>query len=299
MTDRTPHSTRRVPVHGHEVVAYEFGHGDDVLFCLNGGPGLPCDYVRDSHARLADHGYRVVAFDQLGCGASDRPIDGSLWTLARYVEEVEIVRVTLGLGRVHLLGQSWGTWLGIEYALTYPNAFKTLTLADGAADIPHLVTELDRLRGALGSETVAMMLRHEAEGTLDHPEYKGAISILNYRHVCRLQEWPPELKRSLDDWNMAPYQALQGPNEFCYTGSLKDWNRVPDLHRITQPTLVLCGLHDELTPACALRMHAALPESRIRVFQNSSHCPFLEEPDAYFAVLQAFLDEHRGLPALP
>lgn len=291
---RQADEVRRVPVHGHEVVTYSFGAGDEVLFCLNGGPGLPCDYVRDSHSRFAGDRFRVVAFDQLGTGASDRPDDVSLWTLERYVEEVEIVRTTLGLGAVHLLGQSWGTWLGIEYALTHRQAFKTLILADGAADIPHLVGELERLRGALGVETVAMMQRHEAEGTLDHPEYKGAVDILNYRHVCRLPVWPDAVKSSLDRWNMAPYMAIQGPNEFCYTGSIKDWNRVPDLPSITQPALVLCGLHDELTPACSRLIHQGLPNSRIKVFPNSSHMPFWEEPDAYFAVLQAFLDAHVG-----
>jgi len=249
--------------------------------------------VRDAHSRLVDHGFRVVAFDQLGCGASDRPKDASLWTLARYVEEVEIVRNFLGLGVVHLLGQSWGTWLGIEYALTYPDAFKTIILADGSADIPHLVSELERLRGALGAETIAMMQRHEAEGTTDHPEYKGAIDVLNYRHVCRLQEWPAAVKRSLDEWNMDPYMAIQGPNEFCYTGSIKDWRRVDQLHRITQPGLVLCGLHDELTPACSRLIHQGLPNSEIKVFPNSSHMPFWEEPEDYFKVLVGFLEKNR------
>ena len=291
---RQAHEITRVPVHGYEVVAYSFGTGKEVLFCLNGGPGLPCDYIRDCHSQLAGDTYRVVCFDQLGCGASDRPDDDSLWTLERYVEEVEIVRTTLGLGKVHLLGQSWGTWLGTEYALTYPDAFKTLILADGSANIPHLVSELERLRAALGPETVAMMQRHEAEGTLDHPEYKGAIDILNYRHVCRLQVWPDAVNASLGDWNMAPYRAIQGPNEFCYVGSIKDWNRVPDLHRITQPALVLCGLHDELTPACSALIHRNLPNSSIHVFPNSSHLPFWEEPEAYFAVLRAFLDRHGG-----
>ena len=101
------------------------------------------------------------------------------------------------------------------------DALKTVILEDTAADIPHLVSELERLRGALGSETVAMMLRHEAEGTLDHPEYQAAITILNYRHVCRLAQWPAPVKRSLDDWNMGPYGAIQGPNEFLYTGNLE------------------------------------------------------------------------------
>jgi proline iminopeptidase len=213
--------------------------------------------------------------------------------LERYVEEVEIVRNFLGLGVVHLLGQSWGTWLGIEYALTYPDAFKTIILADGSADIPHLVSELERLRGALGAETIAMMQRHEAEGTTDHPEYKGAIDVLNYRHVCRLQEWPAAVKRSLDEWNMDPYMAIQGPNEFCYTGSIKDWRRVDQLHRITQPGLVLCGLHDELTPACSRLIHQGLPNSEIKVFPNSSHMPFWEEPEDYFKVLVGFLEKNR------
>jgi proline iminopeptidase len=294
MPYRQPDETRRIPVHGHEVVTYSFGTGPEVLFCLNGGPGLPCDYVRDSHSRLADAGYRVVCFDQLGCGASDRPTDPKFWTLERYVEEVEIVRTALNLGTVHLLGQSWGTWLGIEYALTYPTNFKTITLADGAADIPHLVTELERLRGALGSETIAMMQRHEAENTIDHPEYQAAITVLNYRHVCRLQTWPDAVNASLADWNMGPYKAIQGPNEFCYTGSIKNWQRTEQLHRITQPALVLCGLHDELTPACSRLIHQSLPNAQIKVFPNSSHMPFWEEPEDYFKTLGDFLDQNKG-----
>ena len=70
MRERKPDQTRRVAVHGPEVMTYSFGQGDEVLLCLNGGPGLPCDYVRDSHSMLAEHGYRVVIHDQLGTGAS-------------------------------------------------------------------------------------------------------------------------------------------------------------------------------------------------------------------------------------
>jgi len=283
-----------IDVGGHRLVAYSFGTGDEVVLCLNGGPGLPCDYVRESHSWLADHGYRVIAYDQLGCGESDFPDDMSLWTVPRYASELEIVRKALGLGRVHLLGQSWGTFLAIEHSLDYPGGLKTLILQNGAGDIPHLVTELERLRSALGPETVAMMLRHEADGTLDHPEYQGAITVLNYRHVCRLQEWPGPVKRSLDHWNMVIYQAMQGPNEFTFTGNYSNWNRLADLHAITAPALVTCGLHDELTPACSARLHRALPNSTIKVFQNSAHMPFFEEPKAYAETLLGFLDRNCG-----
>tara|TARA_B100001939_G_scaffold300374_1_gene276301 strand:+ start:13423 stop:14322 length:900 start_codon:yes stop_codon:yes gene_type:complete len=292
--ERKPDQVVKVKLReGYNVVAYSFGTGEEVLFCANGGPGLPCDYIRDSHSVLVEKGYRVIAWDQLGCGASDRPEDSSLWTVGRYVEEAEQVRQALGLEKIHFLGQSWGTWLGIEYALKYQKNLRSLILANGAANIPHLVSELNRLRNALGSETVAMMLRHEAQGTLDHPEYQAAITVLNYRHVCRLDEWPAALRKSLGDWNMGPYMTMQGPNEFTYTGNMKDWNRVPDLPKITVPVLVIVGMYDELTPACSMKIHQALPNSTIRVFENSSHMPFFEEAEAYFLELHRFLEKNR------
>jgi proline iminopeptidase len=286
--------TISVRVDGYQVVTYSYGEGDEVILCLNGGPGLPCDYLRDAHGFIAEHGYRVIAYDQLGCGRSDRPKDKSLWTISRYAREVETVRKALGLGEVHLLGHSWGGWLGIDYAITHNHGIKSCIFASTCADMPHLVSELNRLRGALGSETVQMMLRHEAEGTLDHPEYQAAITILNYRHVCRLDEWPAPVRRSLEDWNMDVYGTMQGPNEFLYTGNLKDWNRIPDLHAITQPCLITVGMHDELTPACAMRMHRALPDAKLVIFKNSAHMPHWEEPDKYFPVLLDFLASSRS-----
>lgn len=285
-----PDAVVDVVVDGFSVKTYSFGSGDNVVLCANGGPGLPCDYLRDSHSCLKDKGYRVVAWDQLGTGSSDRPTDPSLWTIERYVEETETVREALNLGKVHLLGQSWGGWLGIEYALTYQENLKTLILENTAADIPHLVTELNRLREALGPETVAMMQRYEAMGMLDHPAYQAAVTLLNYRHVCRLDEWPAPVNRSLDDWNMGPYETMQGPNEFLYTGNIANWNRIPDMHKIKVPCLITTGQHDELTPDCARRMKVALPDAELHVFPNSSHMPFFEEPDAYYPVLLKFLE---------
>jgi proline iminopeptidase len=291
--EMTPDDRIEVTVDGFRVVAYSFGSGSETVFCLNGGPGLPCDYLRESHSCLVDQGYRVVAFDQLGTGASERPEDATLWTISRYVEETETVRKALGLGRVHMLGHSWGGWLAIEYALSYHDNLRTLILEDTVADMPHLIVELERLRAALGSETVAMMQKHEAQGTFDHPEYAAAVTILNYRHVCRLPHWPAPVRRSLDDWNMGPYATMQGPNEFLYVGNLKDWNRVPDLPKITVPVLITHGEYDELTPACGLRMKQGLPNAELRIIANASHMPFYENPEVYYPILTEFLSRHR------
>jgi proline iminopeptidase len=291
---RKPDEFVRVSVPGGRVAVYSYGKGKEVLLCLHGGPGCTCDYVRDSHSFLADHGYRVVVFDQLGSGRSDKPKDKSLWNIPRFVEEVETVRSTLGLGRVHLLGQSWGTWLGTEYCLEHLDNVKTFIIANGSGSVPQTVAEMNRLRADLGAETVAMMLRHEAEGTTDHPEYMAAIIILYHRHLCRADPWPLAVKRSIEGVSMDVYGTMWGPNEFCCVGTLKDWNRLPDMHRITVPTLILTGMHDELTPNCAMAMQRELPKSELHILKNSAHMPFWEEPATYFEILRKFLDSHRS-----
>jgi proline iminopeptidase len=210
VSERAPDKTIRIAVDGHEVVAYSYGAGSETLLLANGGPSMACDYLREPHAHLADAGFRVVAWDQLGCGASDKPLDASLWTIERYAAEAEAVRLALGLGPVHLLDQSWGKFLALEYALAYPQGLKSLIIANGAADIPRLLGEMRRLCGALGPETEEMMQRHEAQGSLDHPEYEAAITLLYRRHVCRLDEWPAALNRSFAGMNMTVYEAMWG-----------------------------------------------------------------------------------------
>lgn len=284
-----PNEVIKVPVDGHQVVTYSYGSGENVILLLNGGPGLPCDYLRDPHIYLAKKGYRVVAFDQLGCGLSDRPKDPKFWDISRYVEEVEKVRQHLALGKVHLVGSSWGGWLSIEYSLKYKINVRSLVLLNTCGDLPHLTTELNRMRNALGSETESMMLHHEAMGSYDHPEYQAAITILNYRHVCRLKEWPKSLLASVNDWNMDPYMEMQGPNEFLYIGNLKDWKRLDRMHQLDMQCLIVTGSHDEIGPACAKRMHNVMPNSEVVVFPNSSHVPFYEEPASYFPVFESFL----------
>lgn len=138
------------------------------------------------------------------------------------------------------------------------------------------------------------MAAHEAEGTTAHPEYQAAVIILGYRHLCRLPKWPAPLQRSHDGMNMDIHGSMWGPNEMTCIGTLRDWSVVDRLHRITQPALVISGTHDEVTPAVAAQIHRGLPNSEIKVFPNSSHTPFFEEPEAYFAVLRNFLDRNRG-----
>jgi proline-specific peptidase len=93
------------------------------------------------------------------------------------------------------------------------------------------------------------------------------------RHVCRLQEWPDCLNRTVAnlDGNQV-YMTMNGPNEFTVIGNLKGWDRTERLHEISEPVLITVGRYDEITPACAETMHARLPKSWLVVQRLVQTC---------------------------
>ena len=286
---------KKITVDGHSVTTYSEGSGDDILLVLHGGPGVPCSYVRDAHLRYAKEGFRVVSWDQLGCGESDRPDDPSLWQIPRFVEEVETVRTTLGLGKVYLLGNSWGGMLSTEYCLKYQDNVHCAVIGNIAFSMPLLQDGFRRVKQNLGDETVRMMALRESEGTTDHPEYKAAVDILLYRHLCRMEEWPEAVASALDEGNRGrgPMTAMFGPHLFNCTGNLRDWDRNDDLHRITIPVMLVSGEHDYVLPEFVNMATDYFPDVEYVMCRGAGHMPFWETPDVYHPRVSAFLNKHR------
>lgn len=182
-----------VPFRGFNVWYRIVGEREDSgklpLLCLHGGPGVGHDYLEPLEAMGAT-GRRVIFYDQLGCGRSDHPHDPSMWTVELFVGELALVRSALGLDHVHILGQSWGGMLAMQYALTQPAGLAGLIVANSPASIPLFVSETNRLREYLPSEVQQTLLRHEAAGTTDDPEYEEAMMVFYRRHVCRVGPRP-------------------------------------------------------------------------------------------------------------
>src|SRR2546422_751177 len=146
------------------------------VVCLHGGPGATHDYLL-SLEDLAQFGYRVVLMDQLGCGKSERPRGTDLYTIEHNVEEVEAMRKALRLGRVHLMGSSYGGALAIATALKYQRNLRSLVITGGLASIPLTVREMRRLVKTLPPTTQAAIAKYEAVGDYQHPEYLAAVDV--------------------------------------------------------------------------------------------------------------------------
>jgi proline-specific peptidase len=281
---------RRVEVTGGSVWTARLGprQGTPVLL-LHGGPGAASDYMHPLAERLADH-RPVAVYDQLGCGRSDHPDDTSLWTVDRSVAEVDQVRAALGLERCHLLGQSWGGWLAIEYMTRGTRGVERLVLASTSAGIPEFMAGARGLIEELPEPHRTVLIELGAKEEYDHPDYQAAVDVFYHRHLCRADPWPDALLRSSAqmDGNQV-YLTMNGPTEFDVIGRLREWDRTADLGRIDVPTLVTCGRYDEITPSCSETITGGIPDARMHVFEQSAHCAHLEEPDDYARIVEAFL----------
>jgi len=248
-----------------------------VLLCLHGGPGGTHLPLAAGLSPLAEK-RRVVFYDQLGSGDSDRPDDPSLWTVETFVEQLRSVRDGLGLDEIHLFGSSWGGMLALEYAFTEPPGLKSLILNSTPTSAPRWAEEAERLFADLP---------RGLDGEQAEEEFKR-------RHICRLDPEPEVLARSRAKSGKAVYEAMWGPNEFTVIGTLKDWDVIGRLGEIDVPTLITSGRHDECTPTLVEPLHAGVAGSEWVLFEDSAHMAYLEEPERYLQVVRAFLDRVEG-----
>jgi L-proline amide hydrolase len=272
------------------------------LVVLHGGPGMAHDYVRNIAALADETGRTVVHYDQVGCGRSSHRPDApaEFWTPALFVEEFRNVIAALGLPRYHLLGQSWGGMLGSEIAVTQPDGLVSLSICNSPASMTLWVEGANELRARLPEAVRSALDRHEADGTIQDPEYLDATREFYERHVCRVVPMPQDFvdtEAQLAD-DPTVYFTMNGVNEFFVTGTLADWTIVDRLDRVAVPALVIAGEFDEATPATWAPYVERIPDVRSQVFADASHCTHLEHPEAFRALVGDFLAEHDGAAAV-
>ena len=263
------------------------------LVIAHGGPGCTHDYV-DTFRDIALSGRAVIHYDQLGNGRSthlpQQPAD--FWQPALFLNELDNLLRYLDIADNYaLLGQSWGSMLGPEHAVTQPTGLKALIIANSPASMALWLQGAAELRAQLPADVQKTLLEHEAAGTLDSAEYKAASAIFYQRHVCRLDPWPPEVRRTFDAMDADPtvYHAMNGPTEFHVIGSMKEWTIIDRLAQIQIPVLLISGRYDEATPEVVQPFMDHILGARWVIFEASSHMPHVEERDLCMKTVSDFL----------
>ena len=289
---RIPISTPKGDFH---VWTKRFGNNPTAkLLLLHGGPAATHEYFEAADSYLPGANIEYYYYDQLGSGYSDQPDDPDLWQVDRFVDEVEQVRLALGLdaGNFFLLGHSWGGILATEYALKYQRHLKGLVISNMMMSIP-AYNEYARsvLMPAMDQEVLAEIQRLEAAGDTETPRYMELLTEHYHQHVLRLpaDQWPEPVLRSFAHVNRSIYVPMQGPSELGASGILANWERTNDLESIEVPTLVIGATYDTMDPAHMEMVAGRIPHGRFLLCRNGSHMSMYDDQVTYFRGLIDFI----------
>lgn len=264
------------------------------LVLVHGGPGSTHNYFEVLDRLAEEDGRAIVMYDQLGCGLSATPSRPDLWHAKTWIEELIQLRKHLGLDEIHLLGQSWGGMLAIQYACEYkPEGIKSYILSSTLPSAKLWEKEQRRRIKYLPQEMQDAIAKAEATGDYSSEEYKVAEAEFMRRHCAgEVTEDSPECLRRPKIAGTESYITAWGPNEFTPTGTLKDFDFMDEIEHIQEPCLITSGVDDLCSPLIAKIMYDKIPNSEWELFEYSRHMPFVEETDKYIDILIKWLNKH-------
>jgi len=263
------------------------------LVLLHGGPGSTHNYF-EVLDKVARDGRAVIMYDQLGCGFSATPSRPDLWNAQTWIDELIQLRKHLGLNEIHLLGQSWGGMQAIQYACDYkPNGIKSYILSSTLPSASIWEKEQRRRVSYLPKEMQEAIAQAEKTNDYSSEEYQRAEVEFMIRH-CAGEITPdsPECLRRPKVSGTESYITAWGQNEFCPSGTLKNFDFTREIEDIKEPCLVISGLLDLCSPLIAKTMYDKIPNSEWELFEYSRHMPFVEENDKYIETLNKWLNKN-------
>jgi proline iminopeptidase len=259
------------------------------LIAHSGGPGADArDW--DDFAKIDDF-VTIVAIHPRGSGLSG-PAAGDAYLLPEYATDVEALRNHLGLEKPMLMGWSHGGMVAQQYAFTYPDSISKLILFDTSAYFGEFLNDVEaavqEFKNEPWFEDSLAALKKEWAGEYETDEDMGRL-------------WQSEKKFYFKKFNKNAQAYCERTSEsLIKVAPLRVFNEKeaptfdlrPQLANIKAPTLVIVGRHDFITNvAMAEEMTRHIPNARMEVFEESGHYGFIEEPEKFYRVVKAFVEE--------
>jgi proline iminopeptidase len=251
------------------------------IIVVNGGPGLSHIYMiqNDVWNRLAQT-RQIIFYDQRGTGKSKSVRAGASMDISAQVADLEAVRSHFAFSKVDLVGDSFGGFLSMAYAVAHPEHFHKLVLSDSAPpalkDIVHL---LPQVFPDIEEEDEALRKK------LGDTDEAAQQELLNHFRMIFYDE--DLLHRYLANVKDLEYTPSTG-NAVGQAASKIDMTA--ELPKFSFPVLVITGRYDmNVAPLTAWRMYKAIHGAKLIIFAKSGHLPSYEEPDKYVQVVNTFL----------
>ena len=278
-------------VNGTELFVHREGAGEPVMV-VHGGPVLDHGYLTGPLRPLTD-AFELVWFDQRLSGRSAGTVDSASVRLDTLVADIEAIRAELGLGRVHLMGHSWGGLLAMKYATAYVDHLRSLVLLSPMPPSAALWQEEQQALAAARepADTAGMgALRSSDAVARGDPAAIQALLRLSFRG----QFHDPALADSLAFHIPDDYGARS--RQFGYLmGDLAGYDLRGELSTVDVPTLLVYGREEVGARIGRDALVQGIPGAKAVAIADAGHFPFMERPTEFVRVVRAFL---RGVEAV-
>jgi len=270
------------------------GTGPDTLIMIHGGPGLTMDYFLEDLAPLAKH-HALLFYDQRGTGRSTLASDSISLDAQRFVEDVEAIRKHFGIGRLKLLGHSWGSAVVALYAIRYPEHLSQIIIVGALPLQQYQLTEaFKQLEAKRDSSTLKRMNELRATRLADpgNSEVCSAYYTLWFEPFFGNHN---RANRSKGDFCAGTLESRRNKmlsvDKFTMA-SLGPWDWRSSLSQVKVPALVIHGTMDPLPLSGAKAWASVLPNGQLLLLDGIGHFPYLEAPDRFFEKVNEFLQRN-------
>ncbi len=262
------------------------GQGQPVLF-LSGGPGVSSDQLSGISSRLSS-AFRCILFDQRGTGKSHTsPFDSTTINLRQSMEDITLLLRHLDIGKITIVGHSWGAMLAMSYAINNPQKVSRLVLiGPGPLDMSGYALVEDNITSR--SSRAEKIFMKEAEDSISQGtaskellrEYNKTFTSHLFYDALRADSLMAAIKASLN--NRITDLMLQDLARIRY--DVKS-----GLSGLEIPMLVVCGRQDPVGLFSTILIKDLNKNARICWIEKSGHFPWVEEPEPFYAELLSFL----------
>lgn len=278
--------SRTIEVNGVRLVYDDSGKGDGqkvAIVTLHGGPGMSSRAGDWAAFQPLTDTYRLISYDQRGNGESE---DGEPYSHAQFVDDLEALRTGLNLGKIVVLGGSYGGFLALEYALAYPQNLHAVILRDTAASNRFQDTSKRRALESefpMDEETLDRLFSGQIR---DNDDFRASFAMIQPLYTVER-----DLSAEAERLALIPFRYET--HNWAFSRNQPNYDLVDRLPGITVPVLVTVGRHDWITPLEASEELAShLLKGELVVFERSGHSPQLEEQSLYLQTVRAFLARH-------
>lgn len=278
--------SQAITVNGVTLV-YEDGGQGTAIVTLHGGPGMGSRAGDWAAFQPLTDAYRLISYDQRGNGDSDA---GEPYSHAQFVADLEALRRELGLGKIVVLGGSYGGFLALEYALAHPDALHAVILRDTAASNRFQGTSMERAMSSGFPMDQARLERLFGGQVASNDEFRESFGMIQPLYTV-------ERDPAAEAERLARIPFRYETHNWAFSRNQPDYDLTGRLNEIQVPVLVTVGREDWITPLEASEeLAAGLPNNEFVIFEHSGHSPHMEEQERYLSVVRDFLARHVPAP---